>query len=1095
MDGGEGHSGLFDADESASENMRPDFSPQSESSQSAFPVSFAAAKDRPGVDYRSEKKDGRWVRRRADRDDKKNDARSALKNNELGASKNPNEAGRGGDKNASLGEKEGNVESDSTASKFKNAVKGAQAIKKGNLKEGRARTKKAGPLISLLVIMFGYGLFTFTSQLTMPFSLIAQIKDRFDTVDVQQNMRSKVFLKYQLSAGNIKDCRKAHIFKADEFKPTTRMRNKLEPRGITFTDEGGMTVMKYKGQTIVADKSLATEDGSRVFFDDFYDSNSDFRKDYTAGASTWRGSVKTWFDEKIDGLLQRLGINRNLWDDYKKGKTGDGTDADDMEVVRQKVADTADSDEITGKQTMTDVKNKPEVDADDNPTGRQIIHVDERATEGDDLISLGRQDIEVDANGKVTSTAQLESKITKIGNNIEAFKKISSLAVLATQITCGVSDFVGVLSGILAVFQINQVVKSAMAIFEAIQKGKIGDGGPLNEVAVSLTTQTESSYTKVKDVNISGNTSSAESMSISGVTTETTTRSRSAMEANGTGALYGGYQEDPNDPSVASFNVNTAISSTYTGLAKVFAYVNISAASFRQCAQARIAAAAVGAATDAIELVGCAAAATVTFGLAILGCLAGEMLESGAIQAAVQLAVQTVVSFITPFIVNSLMRKMVREFAGEDLGNAILFGGNYLHGKNAQLQGPPATENTYIAYRQVQDQVVADRARVEREGRSPFDMTSKYTFMGSLATQMIPLLSQSTGISGFIHGAGTVLGNAITSLTPKSSAVSAAIEAHEILESTNKNCPNISDASNGTGLALSDCTALYAPDLSTMNIHPAEVVDDYISDDDLDVDEDGNPYIKKNSNLATYINVCTQSDVPAGMKDSGVESMFSKTPDDIIGTNIPIGGTSDSGGDNQSPATGNASGSFQEMEPQVTIAPVSTFLNSTPVFGDLADAIDSGAKLAYRGWIFKNACYPGYEPSADEKAVSWETSKYYAQYISDQRLAEAQGYGESTVSKYLREYYEEHPLDQSPEGILARRTGYTKEQIVATLDTIELFEFIAEYEPATKFPYPAEEEKEKQIVLEEKNVYDGMGIFAVIQNSFVSPARKEAYIA
>ena len=58
-----------------------------------------------------------------------------LKKGEDDASKKPNINGKGGDKKASLGEKENNVESDdqSTAGKFKNAVRGIKDIKSGKI--------------------------------------------------------------------------------------------------------------------------------------------------------------------------------------------------------------------------------------------------------------------------------------------------------------------------------------------------------------------------------------------------------------------------------------------------------------------------------------------------------------------------------------------------------------------------------------------------------------------------------------------------------------------------------------------------------------------------------------------------------------------------------------------------------------------------------------------------------------------------------------------------------------------------------------------------------------------------------------------------
>ena len=52
----------------------------------------------------------------------------------------------------------------------------------------------------------------------------------------------------------------------------------------------------------------------------------------------------------------------------------------------------------------------------------------------------------------------------------------------------------------------------------------------------------------------------------------------------------------------------------------------------------------------------------------------------------------------------------------------------------------------------------------------------------------------------------------------------------------------------------------------------------------------------------------------------------------------------------------------------------------------------------------------------------------------------------------LEEYYEKHPLDNSYEGILARRSGLTKEQVVAYLDKLDYLAKVVDYDPTNKAP-------------------------------------------
>ena len=58
-------------------------------------------------------------------------------------------------------------------------------------------------------------------------------------------------------------------------------------------------------------------------------------------------------------------------------------------------------------------------------------------------------------------------------------------------------------------------------------------------------------------------------------------------------------------------------------------------------------------------------------------------------------------------------------------------------------------------------------------------------------------------------------------------------------------------------------------------------------------------------------------------------------------------------------------------------------------------------------------------------------------FFAYQRLLENMGLIEkSSVTAYLEEYYEKHPLDNSYEGVLARRSGLTKENVIALLNYV-----------------------------------------------------------
>ena len=59
----------------------------------------------------------------------------------------------------------------------------------------------------------------------------------------------------------------------------------------------------------------------------------------------------------------------------------------------------------------------------------------------------------------------------------------------------------------------------------------------------------------------------------------------------------------------------------------------------------------------------------------------------------------------------------------------------------------------------------------------------------------------------------------------------------------------------------------------------------------------------------------------------------------------------------------------------------------------------------------------------------------------------------SAVTAFLDDYYTEHPLDNSYEGILARYSGLTKETVVAVLNVVDYMNYIADYDPVTKYDF------------------------------------------
>ena len=279
------------------------------------------------------------------------------------------------------------------------------------------------------------------------------------------------------------------------------------------------------------------------------------------------------------------------------------------------------------------------------------------------------------------------------------------------------------------------------------------------------------------------------------------------------------------------------------------------------------------------------------------------------------------------------------------------------------------------------------------------------------------LSTQMGSISSAITTFGNTVTKSLSSLMPGASAVSAGITAQEAANNTAENCVYL-DSIGAVGDAF--CNPYFITDSSTIEDHPADIVNKVADLGGFENDkEEEVPTIKEDSNLAKYIIYCGQRQSPFGMADQNIASAITS-------------GTS----------TGNMVGD--------------SLVGATPVVGDFIGILENSNAIGYYGYISGEACVVG--NSGDGAAVpDWEETKQYQRFVEDQRLAENMGLvEESSVTAFIKKYNEEHPIDNSYEGILARRSGLTKENVIALLDVAEDIVFLASYNPTNYFPLPAD---------------------------------------
>ena len=948
----------------------------------------------------------------------------------------------------------------------------AESSKNG---KGRAKgwLKSGGPMGLILGLILGIGGIMGGSQLLQPFSLLAQFQETFNSMHTSANIRSNVFLRMQMNSGRVKNPIKGRVFGADTFKITERQAARLATQGIDYDNdfEGtGIRVLKFDDGTgeirvVAADgdslsklndaisvKNASPDITTRynadaITFERLYSENSDFFNGYNRGSMTWRGAIANWFGTKTAEFLNSNKITRNLFQDFQKkvaaannGNTRTvATDmiakrAEDIEDggIRLVGADETESGE--GGETETSRVNTSEITPGEN---------NENFKNGDYSTAKNAGYSEVpDSSGS--------SKIERSKMNYDTVKSklqdISGTVQKGANIACAALNTVGAVSLLVTASEALQIINLTSAYFEAIDKVKAGDGAdsPIHELVGALNERKINTHTEIIGSGEAWNNNDQNSNFIDGgnsgirtlktVDDDSTTTYGSAMESSGVAALYSGGKVDVNDPSVKSFNFTGSIKSILGG-------IGVSMEAFETCAIAKIAANVASATMDMITIAGCIlgiAGAAFTFGVSASACgpFVGKTIVGVALGVAIGVTVTGIISAIVPAVASIMTRDLITDIGGEDLGNALTSGANmYLGSTHRSNGGSLTTIDKYKSFALVQNQVIAENAKYERQIKDPFDVTSKYTFMGTLLTQLMNFTS-ATSLTKVITSSSSVVSNSIVAMTPMASAYDVAKSLPDSIGEYADTCPYL--ASIG---AIGDayCNPYAVTDMATIDEDPLTVIEKISNNFQDESTSDGNVKIKGDSDLAKYIIYCDQRESAFGIADQNIVGSLTDW------TTVRTG------------SSGLNTG-------------INSAIGAVPVFGDVIDVMSDATTLNNLGYISGESCVAG-NTVDNASAPGWDMAKYYQRFIEDQSLAESIGLiEESAVTAFVNEYREEHPLDNSYEGILARYSGLKKDDVVALLDFVEYANYVANYDPSERYIFGAPAvEMEKELRFDNEN--------------------------
>lgn len=809
------------------------------------------------------------------------------------------------------------------------------ATVKSSKKRFKIFSKKHAPLLLIIgIIVAGIGLI-FVSQSFMPFALVNRFIEEFNGAGISSILRSDSILDVQLSSTG-------SYFGLSDNQRTALKESNIYP--VDLSAEGtAITALIYEESSgnwrAVVPKSVANSGGLNSKISSSLN-NSDIN--IALPPLSAEEALKTaTFKEKYASASKT----------WRGGNSGWYDSMEDLTEARLAI-------KRTRFNTWTTLALSSA-----NKAWKKLAAGN--AMSGDGGVSDYGSYVDTDADGgevKTTNSGTVDATSLSGQTTIDGVRsalnsKITSVAKLAATAGCVGVEIMTAIQTYMSAQQSLQYLNLATGYLEAVQRTQVGqtDGTPMNE------------YNKI-------------------LTTPDPETGKTPMESATSQAIFSGTTVDTGDESIKTVSFENLMSSlgTLTG------NINFTAKAFEACSYIKMGVAATNFVTTVLNFVP-------VLGQAVK---AIHIVAKLVARIALGVTISAVSSFIVPKIVNQVFKNVAQnvatEWSGEDYFNAMYSGaGKYLGGNYQTGGGSAGSEAAVLAYNRAKEAVIAEEARLDRKSRNPFDLTSKNTFLGSIAYSLIPLAT-SSGIGSTIKNIGSLFTSSMAKILPSASAI-----AETSLVTSFGECPIM----NSVG-AVCDPTGnpYYIDDLSTIDLTPAEIEAKII-------ELDPNAF---------------KGETSTGQKIINPESNLGKTAA-ILDQRIATLGIADATAAN------------------ILVQHPSTVVANIPLVGDVAQIISALGEAENMPWISGSAGVNS------ENNPLWNEVKYYQRYISDQRLLEVSGITQkSSVSAMLEEYYNRNPLDNSREGIIARFSGLTKEQVIAVEDTIEAMTYIAEYNPSSR---------------------------------------------
>lgn len=409
-----------------------------------------------------------------------------------------------------------------------------------------------------------------------------------------------------------------------------------------------------------------------------------------------------------------------------------------------------------------------------------------------------------------------------------------------------------------------------------------------------------------------------------------------------------------------------------------------------------------------------------------VGILLGATIDAG-----VKVVASSVLSLLVPTIAEVMYTNPYTNAVGIAGGETFTLGAANINMLAAQQNSGSsgASKSQVLAYNSANNLTIAQQAEIDRKNYSPFDMSNKNTFLGSIAHSLTPLAS-SLSLTSSLTTFSSITRTSLASLNP----TYADGEDTSYLTSFGDYCEKTSEVGASSNIY---CTMIAVNDLSTVNISEDDPEYQRVISESIEI-VDGKEVVKDNSPLADYITFWMGRYSMPGVYDANIANACEHRL-----TNVPI------------------------------LTDIVAMVES--ISSDYCKSVADGSR---------------YINSADNPY--WEsTEKYHQLWALTARVKENLGFydeKDNPIAVYRAHYEEEHPLDNSRSGYLARISGLTKEESEIALNFIDYYSELANYHPEEVYDFVAKEEAIFSFYSDHSNYY-------VLNKDYVVSERREGQVA